>query len=62
MKLVGFYLLMTLLYAIGMGYLFHELRTSTAEQRLELQTVPLLLASTVFYMAVLCKTYRLAQA
>jgi len=32
-----------------------ELCTSTAEQRLELQTVPLLLPTTAFYVAVMCK-------
>ena len=61
MKLFGFYCLLTLLYIIAMKNLFHELHTSTTTQRRELQTNPMLLATTVFYVTVICKTHQLAQ-
>lgn len=61
MKLFVFYFLLTLLYITGAGYLFHELRTSSKEQRRALQTVPLLLGATAFYVTVLHKTHQLIQ-
>ena len=48
-------------YLAGILVLVRELRTSTAEERKEKQSVPLLLASTVAYVVIIAKTYQLAQ-
>lgn len=48
-------------YLAGILVLVRELRTSTAEERKEKQSVPLLLASTVAYAVIIAKTYQLAQ-
>ena len=48
-------------YLVGILVLVRELRISTAEERQEKQSVPLLLASTVAYAVIIAKTYQLAQ-
>ena len=55
-----FYYLLSLLYMVGMCFLLHELRGSTAAQRRKQQTIPLLLAATICYVAIMLKTYRLS--
>ena len=56
-----FNVVLTMAYASGMAVLIRELRTSTAEERRENQTVPLLIAATVLYAVVEIKTYQLMQ-
>ena len=51
----------TMIYLSGIAVLARELRTSTAEERRENQTVPLLIAATVLYAVVEIKTYLLMQ-
>ena len=59
MKLLSFDIIATLIYTASMTYLLHELRALKPEARHERQTVPMLLAVTVLYVAVVWKTHAL---
>lgn len=56
-----FNVIMTLAYLVGVMVLARELRASTAEERRENQTVPLIIAATVLWAVVEVKTYQLVQ-
>ena len=60
MNLLWFDIIATLIYAASMVCLLHEFRASTPEARHERQTVPMLLAVTALYVAVIWKTHSLA--
>ena len=60
MKLTIFYITATLIYLAGAGFLVKEFRRTTSQERHELQTIPLFLAATFFYLTVILKTHQLA--
>jgi len=63
MKLVLFIVIATIIYTFAMFRLVREMRlASSREERRELQSVPLIVSSTVFYLAVVIKTSQMAFA
>ena len=56
---IVFIIVTTLVYLSGIVMLTRELRASTSEERLEKQTVPLIIAATVLWAVVEIKTYQL---
>ena len=63
MKLILFCAAVTALYGIGMAFLLRERKCHpTQEERVALQSVPMILSATVFYVTVLCKTIYLSFA
>ena len=60
MKLTIFYITATLIYLAGAGFLIREFRRTTPQERHELQTIPLFLAATSFYLTIILKTHQLA--
>ncbi len=57
MKLILFCAAATALYGIGLACLLRERkRHPTQEERVALQSVPMILAASVFYVTVLSKT------
>ena len=56
---IVFIIVTTLVYLSGIVMLTRELRASTTEERLEKQTVPLIIAATVLWAVVEIKTYQL---
>ena len=61
MVYIVFAIVTTLAYLSGIVVRARELRASTAEARLEKQTVPLIIATTVLWAVVEVKTYQLVQ-
>lgn len=61
MRYVVFNVAISAGYLTGIAVLIRELRTSTAEERRENQSVLLMIASTVLYAVVEVKTYRLVR-
>lgn len=61
MRFFEFVMILTIVYVSGIVVLVRELRTNTAEERRENQTVPLIIAATVLYTVVEIKTYQLIQ-
>ena len=60
MKLIIFYVSTTIAYCIGTVYLLLEYKHSSAEKRKELETIPLLMSTTVVYLVAVLKTRQLA--
>ncbi len=61
MKLILFCAAATVLYGIGMACLLRERkRHPSEEERMALQSTPLILAETIFYFTVLFKTIQLS--
>lgn len=60
MKLVIFILIVTLVYALRMRYLLAERKVYSKEELKVLQSTPLLLATTFFYVVVVAKTILLS--
>lgn len=61
MKLVAILIIATVLYGVGLRHLVVELKTKTsAEERKTYQTVPMIVAATVFYLTVAIQTTRLS--
>ena len=56
-----FNIMITGAYLVGIVVLVRELRASTASERSELQTVPMIIAATLLYGVVIWKTHQLAQ-
>lgn len=63
MKLVLFIFVVTTIYAFAMTHLVREFRlASSKEERRKLQSIPLIVSSTVFYLVVVIKTTQMALA
>lgn len=61
MVYIVFAIVTTLPYLSGIVVLARELRASTTEERLEKQTVLLIIAATVLWAVVGVKTYQIVQ-
>lgn len=63
MKLVLFIFIATAIYAFALFRLVREMRLATSkEERRELQSIPLIVASTVFYLVAVIKTTQMTLA
>ena len=56
MKLLYFNIVVTVVYIVGMVLLVRELRIDSVEEPRERQTIPMMMAATLLYIVLICKT------